>query len=188
MSDISIKTSNPDNSDAELALLEGIYESGRHGGDSITQRRLAEYAGLSLGMTNALLKRFAEKGWVLLRRLNARTINYALTPEGVNEIAHRTYRYFRRTARNASLYRDILEDWVMKAKRGGIRRVVLAGPSDLDFILEYACERHGLTFVKGTDAERAARLGEDGVSVVVEAEGGSGNPAAVSLARMLVGA
>ena len=173
--------------DAELAILESIYSSQRHE-RPLTQRDLAEAAGLSLGMTNALLKRFAEKGWVLLRRLNARTIHYALSPDGVNEIAHRTYRYFKRSARNASMYRDLIEAFVMKAKREGVGRIVLAGSSDLDFILEFACERHGVLFVKGADAARAARLGVAGSTVVIEAEAGaSGVAGAVSLADVLVG-
>ncbi|TFG83571.1 MAG: winged helix-turn-helix transcriptional regulator [Spirochaetales bacterium] len=180
----------PRSDDAELTILESIYSSQKRD-RSLTQRDLAEAAGLSLGMTNALLKRFAEKGWVLLRKLNARTINYALSPEGVNEIAHRTYRYFRRTARNAGLYRDIIEGFVMRIKREGIERLVLAGPSDLDFILEYACERHGLLFVKGSDAARAARLGADPTTIVVESEAHAAGTAnavgVVSLSRVLVG-
>lgn len=173
--------------DAELAILESIYSSQRHQ-QPLTQRDLAIAAGLSLGMTNALLKRFAEKGWVHLRRMNARTIQYALSPEGVNEIAHRTYRYFKRSARNASMYRDLIEAFIMKAKRRGVERIVLAGSSDLDFILEFACERHGVLFVKGSDAARAARLGAGKGSLVLEAEEGhTGVAGAVSLAGVLVG-
>jgi len=173
--------------DAELAILENIYSSQKRE-TNLTQRDLAEASGLSLGMTNALLKRFAEKGWILLKRLNARNINYALTPEGVNEIAHRTYRYFRRTARNASMYRDLIESFVMGVKREGARRLVLAGPSDLDFIIEYACERHGILFVKSSDAAKAARLGADPGTVVLEAESGAGTiPGARTLASVLVG-
>ena len=173
--------------DAELAILESIYSSQKHQ-IPLTQRDLAVAAGLSLGMTNALLKRFAEKGWVLLRRMNTRTIHYALSPDGVNEIAHRTYRYFKRSARNASMYRDLIEAFVMKARRNGVDRIVLAGSSDLDFILEFACERHGVLFVKGSDASRAARLGEGNTTLILEAEDGvSGVSGAVSIAKVLVG-
>ncbi|MFH2115681.1 MAG: winged helix-turn-helix transcriptional regulator [Spirochaetota bacterium] len=173
--------------DAELAILESIYSSQKRQ-RPLTQRDLAEAAGLSLGMTNALLKRFAEKGWVLLRRMNARTIHYALSPDGVNEIAHRTYRYFKRSARNASMYRYLIETFVMKARREGVCRIVLAGCSDLDFILEFACERHGVLFVKGIDATRAAKLGSGESTIVLEADGGaSGVSGAVSLAKVLVG-
>ena len=158
--------------DSELLILENIYSSQKRS-RSITQRDLAEAAGLSLGMTNALLKRFSDKGWVLLKRLNARNIQYALTPDGVNEIAHRTYRYFRRTAKSAGLYRDMIEAFVMAKKRAGATRLVLAGVSDLDFLIEYACERHGLLFVKAADPEKAERLGAAAGTVVVYAEGES---------------
>ncbi|HUW33669.1 MAG TPA: winged helix-turn-helix transcriptional regulator, partial [Planctomycetota bacterium] len=73
MKTMKIDTSTALSDDAELSILENIYSSQRrsHG---LTQRDLAESAGLSLGMTNALLKRFSDKGWVLLKRLNARSI------------------------------------------------------------------------------------------------------------------
>ena len=187
-------TSTALSEDAELAILENIYSSQKrsHG---VTQRDLAVAAGLSLGMTNALLKRFSDKGWVLLKRLNARNIQYALTPEGVNEIAHRTYRYFKRTARAAGLYRDMIEEFVMKKKRDGATRLVLAGVSDIDFLIEYACERHGLLFVKAVDPAKAERLGDDAGTVIVYAEGDAlpdssadrGGFPDESLSRVLVG-
>jgi DNA-binding MarR family transcriptional regulator len=178
--------------DAELAILEHIYSSQKRARD-ITQRDLASASGLSLGMTNALLKRFSDKGWLLLKRLNARNIQYALTPEGINERAHRTDRYFKRTARAASLYRDMIEEFVMRKKREGVTRLVLAGVSDIDFLIEYACERHGLLFVKAVDPVKAERLGSDGSTVVVHAEGdvfpahGSGRLPEESLSKVLVG-
>jgi len=147
-------------SDPELVLLEGIWAAEREGTASITQRRLADDAGLSLGMTNLLLKRCVEKGWVLIRRANARRLRYAMTAEGINEIARRAYRYFRRASRSVSLYRELIETFVMARKRAGVGRIVLAGPSDLDFLIEYACERHGVMYVHTGDLERAARMSQ----------------------------
>jgi len=144
--------------DPELVLLEGIWAAERGGMESITQRKLADGAGLSLGMTNLLLKRCVEKGWVLIRRANARKLRYAMTSEGVNEIARRAYGYFRRASRSFSLYRELIEAFVMSRKRLGIGRIVLAGPSDLDFLIEYACERHGIMYLQTGDLERAARM------------------------------
>jgi len=184
----------PVSDDAELVILESIYSSQKRS-RALTQRDLAEAAGLSLGMTNALVKRFSDKGWVLLKRLNSRNIQYALTPDGVAEIARRTYRYFKRTARAAGLYRDRIESYVMARKRAGARRLVLAGVSDLDFLLEYACERHGILFVKAVDPDKAARLGQDPDTVVLRAEGTpDGSPPGIcpateeSLSRVIVGA
>jgi len=36
-----------------------------------------EDVGLSLGMTNAILKRLAAKGWITVRKVNNRNIRYA---------------------------------------------------------------------------------------------------------------
>jgi len=130
----------------------------------VTQRELASRAGLSLGMTNALLRRFAEKGWVKLTRLSAKSIHYALTPEGVGEVARRTAGYFRRAARNADQYRSRIEQFVLKARGDGASTLVLAGASELDFLLEFVCERHGMVFVRTADLERArAMSGRPGV-------------------------
>ena len=192
MNTIPIDSAVASPEDAELAILEQIYSSQKRS-RGITQRDLAVAADLSLGMTNALLKRFSDRGWLLLKRLNARKIQYALTPEGVNEIAHRTYRYFKRTARAAGLYRDMIEEFVMRKKREGVTRLVLAGVSDIDFLIEYACERHGLLFVKAVDPAKAERLGSDGSTVVVHAEGdvfpahGIGRLPGESLSMVLVG-
>ena len=153
--------------DTELAVLENLYGSTRADSpQSPTQRSLARTAGLSLGMTNVLLKRFSEKGWVTVKRVNARNLQYALTPEGVQEIARRTYRYLKRTARSTALYRDLLEEFVLSVKREGAHTLVLAGTSDLDFILEYVCERHGLTFLKTTEPGRARALDGPDVRIV----------------------
>jgi len=176
--------------DTELTVLENLYGSGKADSSRApTQRALARTAGLSLGMTNVLLKRFTEKGWVTVRRVNARNLHYALTPEGVQEIARRTYRYLKRTARSTALYRDLLEEFVLAAKREGVVTLVLAGMSDLDFILEYVCERHGLAFFKTADPLRARALDASEVRTIY-AEGIPDEalpPGARSLADILAG-
>jgi len=143
----------------ELAILERIGEA-EQGGLRVTQRELASKAGLSLGMTNALLRQFAERGWVKLTKLSTRSVVYALTPDGMAEIARRTAGYFRRASRNSERYRDRLEAYILGAKESGASTVVLAGSSELEFLLEYLCERHGLVFVKSADLERARTLGK----------------------------
>jgi DNA-binding MarR family transcriptional regulator len=136
----------------------------------ITQRELASRAGLSLGMTNALLRRFAEKGWVKLTRLSAKSIHYALTPEGVGEVARRAAGYFRRAARNADQYRARIEQFVHQSRADGATTLVLAGASELDFLLEFACDRHGLVFVRTVDQARALALAGRAGVVLLYAE------------------
>ncbi|HEX9062078.1 MAG TPA: winged helix-turn-helix transcriptional regulator [Clostridia bacterium] len=72
----------------ELQILSGIQEN-----SSITQRDLAQRTGLSLGNVNILIKKLAKKGLVKIERLNAKTIKYILTPQGIKEKASATYNY-----------------------------------------------------------------------------------------------
>ncbi len=148
--------------DAELSILENIYASEKNDAE-VRQRDLAAASGASLGMTNAILKRLAGRGMIAVRKLNSRKVQYAVTPAGVNEIARRSYRYFKRTIRNVVFYRDRIDEAVAKSKIRGDHAVLLIGVSDLDFIVEHACDRHGLSFLKAIDGHTAAAARKDKV-------------------------
>lgn len=138
----------------EFQLLESIYAATKEGSDPapVTQRDLANSAGLSLGLTNTLLKRFIERGYVKLLHANGRKLMYALTPMGVEEIASRTIDYFARAAKNTSLYRKKIDSFIAKLAERGYRAVLLLGHADIDFLVEYACLKHGIQFYKSTKA------------------------------------
>ena len=130
-------------SDKEAIILEHIYYN-----DSLKQRELADKAGISLGMTNAILKRLIEKGWLVTKRLNSRNISYVVSPAGIEEIFKRGYRYFKRTIDNVALYRVGIEQLISEAVTQGYKCVVLVGKSDLDFIIEYACGKAGIELLR----------------------------------------
>ena len=44
---------------------------------------------MSLGMMNAILGRFVERGWIMFTNVNGRKLAYAVTPEGIAELANR---------------------------------------------------------------------------------------------------
>jgi DNA-binding MarR family transcriptional regulator len=155
--------------ETEISLMESIHEA-ELGAVPLTQRALAKATGLSLGMTNVLVRRLAERGWVKLTKLSPRTIQYAMTPEGLAEVARRTSGYFRRAGRTVELYRERLEAFILEQKRIGIETIVLAGPSNVDFLLEYLCERHGLVFVWSADFEKAIALGRHSAVVLLFSE------------------
>jgi DNA-binding PadR family transcriptional regulator len=119
---------------------------------SVPQRSLARTIGLSLGMTNVILKRLAQKGWLTIRKVNNRNIQYAVSAQGMEEIARRSYRYFRRTIKNVVYYREAIDAVVSAARRRGFRRMVLVGRSDLDFIVEHMCAKRGLAFARRKSA------------------------------------
>ncbi len=130
-------------SDKEAIILEHIYYN-----DSLKQRELADKAGISLGMTNAILKRLIEKGWLMTKRLNSRNISYVVSPAGMEEIFKRGYRCFKRTIDDVRLYKNEIENLIAEAVVSGYKTIALVGNSDLDFIIEYACGKAGIAFNK----------------------------------------
>jgi DNA-binding MarR family transcriptional regulator len=136
--------------DTEYIILENIYDSDRRN-SPLKQRDLARIASASLGMTNSILKRLVQKGWVTAKKINSRNINYAVTMEGINEIIHRSYGYFKRTIKNIAVYKDAIDGFVQSAAEKQINSVLLVGTSDLEFIIEHSCHYYGLSFLKSAD-------------------------------------
>lgn len=133
-------------SDHEFALLESIY----HHTDvrPVRQRDLAKVVGISLGMTNVIIRKLAQKGWVVIRRVNSRNIQYAVTPAGIEQISKKSFLFLKRTVRNIVFYRDVLDRLVAELKTMGYRAIVLVGKSDFDFVLAYLCQKHRMEFLE----------------------------------------
>ncbi len=72
----------------ELSVLEVIEKN-----NNITQRELSKKTGLSLGLTNIILKRLAKKGYIKIKRMNKKKILYHLTPQAIFDKTNRTYKY-----------------------------------------------------------------------------------------------
>ena len=49
---------------------------------SSNQRELSRHSNLSLGTTNMLLQRLIAKGYIRIRQLNKKKVEYLLTPKG----------------------------------------------------------------------------------------------------------
>ena len=137
--------------DKELKILRSISRR-----DKIRQRDLAAVAGMSLGMTNAIVKRLAAKGLLTMRKINNRNILYAVSPRGMEEIARRSYKYFKRTLKNIVYYKNSIEDLVQEIKDAGFSSVCLIGSSDVDFIVEHICGKYGLSYRQQTNDEIGA--------------------------------
>ncbi len=128
----------------ELEILTNIYAAE----DRVRQRDLAEIVGLSLGMTNAIVKRLVQKGFLTIKKVNNRNIKYIVSAKGIEAITRRSYRYFKRTIKQVVCYREAIEELVKTVKRNGFHGLVLIGGSDLGFIVEHACDKYGIEYVK----------------------------------------
>jgi len=119
-------------------------------------------------MTNALLKRFVERGWIKLMRLSGRSLSYILTPGGMEEILRRSIAFFSRAARSASLYRDKIDDFIEDIAQRGFTSLALSGAGEFDFLFDYSCMRHGVCFFKNPQgAKLEALLAKEDVVFVV---------------------
>ncbi len=138
--------------DPELEVLRHLAHA-----EDVRQRDLARIIGMSLGMTNAILKRLARKGLIIIRKVNNRNIVYAVSPDGFEEIARRSYRYLRRTIKNVVVYRETIESLVELIAGQGFEQIDLIEESDLDFIVEHACGVASLRYRRRRAAAPIAR-------------------------------
>ena len=102
----------------DLATLQVISETLKEDPQT-SQRTLAKKANVSLEMVNALLGRFVERGWIMLTNVNGRKLAYAVTPDGIAELANRRKRFALRTFKLANDYNDVLHEILSKAKLEG---------------------------------------------------------------------
>jgi DNA-binding MarR family transcriptional regulator len=109
----------------DLLLLEELEKN-----PIISQRRLSNKFGIALGVTNACLKRMARKGWIRIRDLNRRKIEYCLTPQGFEEKARLTFRLISSTVQHYSALKKIIGERLLEIQRDGMRRIVFYGLSD----------------------------------------------------------
>lgn len=130
----------------ELVLLSQVQETLKQS-PKASQRDIAKAVNMSLGMTNSVLKRFAEKGWLYMNKISSRNIQYVLTPDGMNELAHRSYHYIKRTLKSVLDYKDIITSVILNEKTKGVDRVFLVGKTDLQFIVEYACTHNKIALI-----------------------------------------
>lgn len=129
----------------DLATLQVISETLKEDPQA-SQRTLAKKANVSLGMMNAILGRFVERGWIMLMNVNGRKLAYAVTPDGLTELANRGKKFALRTFKLANVYSEAFCRRFMEAKAAGKTKVVLYGDSYIKFIIKYACNEVGIEF------------------------------------------
>ena len=62
---------------------------------SISQRKIAERTGISLGQVNFLIKKFVKKGLIKIEGQSSKSLRYNLTPKGIAEKATLTLEYIK---------------------------------------------------------------------------------------------
>lgn len=104
----------------EFALIRELARN-----PDCTQRELSTSAGLSLGMTNILLKRLARKGYIKISQLDWNKTRYLLTLKGSLEKARKSYAYALHTLRQAHKITAAIQQTVIAEYRAGARRAAI---------------------------------------------------------------
>lgn len=101
-----------------------------------TQRKISHQIGLSLGMTNLIMKRLIVKGYVKVKGLNRRNVQYILTPRGFAEKVKKTHRYLLRTIDTLKTVKEKIQDTVLEYYEKGERNFIILGKGELADIVE----------------------------------------------------
>ena len=136
----------------EFAVLSTVGKE-----ENLTQRQVSREVGLSLGMTNIVLKRLAKKGYLKMKGLNQRKIEYILTPEGFIEKAKKSYRYILKTIGQVSLLKQRIQELVLKEYARGKRKFLILGDGELEELTEVALnelDEPGLSYKKISHPKR----------------------------------
>lgn len=100
--------------DKEISIIEEIHKN-----PEIDQRTIAQNVGLSLGLTNLIIKRLVNTGYIKIKQLNKRKVKYILTPKGFVEKAKKTYNYIlKTTSQFFTIYRGLKKLILKLAKNG----------------------------------------------------------------------
>jgi len=103
----------------------------------ISQRKLAKTLGISLGMTNLILKNLIKKGYVKIKGLNRKKVRYLLTPRGFSEKARKSYNYTVKTIREFSRYVENLRNFILNEYEKGTKEFYIKGDGEILNLIEF---------------------------------------------------
>jgi DNA-binding MarR family transcriptional regulator len=137
-------------------------------GRPVTQRDLARKLGIALGLTNLLVRRIVQKGWVKVTRLKANRVAYFITPAGVVERARLTQAYFENTIRLYTETRgrirrrfdELSADWAHDSARAHDKRIVFYGAGEVAEIGYIGLRETDLRLIGVVDDQRTGAFFE----------------------------
>jgi len=122
----------------ELKIIEEISRD-----RNLTQRKISHRLGLSLGMTNLILKRLVNKGYVKIKGLDKRKVQYILTPKGFSEKTKKSYRYFLKTIHSLKEMKEKIQELISMEYKKGRTYFIVLGDGELADIIELSLESLG---------------------------------------------
>jgi DNA-binding MarR family transcriptional regulator len=107
------------------------------------QRDLSRQLNISLGMTNMVLRRLVNKGYIRIQQLNQRKVHYILTPKGFTEKMKKSIRYTLKTINSIALIKNRLKSILSAIYEKGHREFWIVGVSDMTLLVEQVFKELG---------------------------------------------
>lgn len=126
------------NVELELKLLNEIERKKNH-----SQRSLSKNLNVALGLANAIIKKFVNKGVLKLKQAPMRRYFYYLTPKGFVEKTKLTKEFLKSSLEFYSIAKDEYEKEIIKLKLKR-KKIILLGKSELTEIAILAANIHNL--------------------------------------------
>ena len=126
----------------DMRLLHEVTKS-----PQVTQRDLSRRIGMALGLTNLILRRLINKGFIKIVNVEKSRIRYLVTPKGMMEKARLTHEYIEYSLLFYRSIREFLTEHFARLAQEGHRRVLLCGTGELAEIAWLTMQQVGLELV-----------------------------------------
>lgn len=113
----------------------------------VTQRELSQRIGMALGLTNLMLRRLVNKGFIKISGAKRQRIRYLITPNGILEKSRLAIEFLQYSLYFYRRVRTLLREQLAVLAKEGHRRFVLYGPGELAEIAFLTIQEMGLECV-----------------------------------------
>jgi DNA-binding MarR family transcriptional regulator len=127
----------------ELKLIVEISKNG-----NTTQRGLSARTNLSLGMVNLILRRLIKRGYIKSKGLNAKKVEYFLTPKGFAEKVRKSYSYIFKTINLIKVIQAEIRNTILNEYNKGARDFIVLGEGSLADQVNLVLSESGLGDIK----------------------------------------
>jgi DNA-binding MarR family transcriptional regulator len=132
----------------DMHLLNEVTQS-----PDVTQRELSRRIGAALGLTNLMLRRLAQKGYIKISGTKRSRIRYLITPQGILEKSRLTYEFVQHSLHLYGRVRVFLREQLSLVAKQGHRRILLCGTGELSEIAFLTIHEMGFELVGVVDEQ-----------------------------------
>ena len=149
----------PPENEYQRQILQAIAS-----GERVTQRSLSGELGVALGLTNLLIRRLVNKGYVKMVGMGTRHVRYLMTAAGWEALGHATRLSMQNTVHLYTQTREQIRATLSEVSgrceldADGQKRVVFYGAGDVAEIAYVSLQSTDLTLVGVVDDRRRGRF------------------------------